>query len=180
MAEVERGTKNRIRSMSDAGVRWLVRLEGGCKLKAYLDGKGGKTGVPTIGVGQTTIIAGNGGERRVTLADSFPDVATAIASFRKRLKRDEVAVDAVTRDDITQAEFDAFCSARYNIGPRFDGADFVRLFNLRAPVRVVTDSLRANWHRAGETPHVLDDRRQCEADLMLYGCYRVQGERRAA
>jgi GH24 family phage-related lysozyme (muramidase) len=167
--------------MSAKGVLWLVGLECGKKgpqLRAYLDGKGGKTGVPTIGVGQTTLMA-QGGERRVTLADWFPDVDTAIASFRKRLKRDEAAVDAVTRDDITQAEFDAFCAARYNIGPNFDSAQFVRLFNLRAPLERVTDSLRANWHRSGETPHVLDERRQCEADLLLYGCYRVQGEKRS-
>lgn len=175
-----RTTGSRIKRMSDKGASWLVRLECGPKgpqLKAYLDGPRGKSGVPTVGVGQTTLIS-NFGERRVTLADSFPDVEAAIRSFRVRLRRDEVAVDAVTRDDITQEQFDAFVAARYNIGPRFDGADFVRLFNARAPIRVVTDSLRANWHRSGETPHALDERRQCEVDLLLYGCYRAQGERR--
>lgn len=170
MAEVERGIKNRIRSMSEEGVRWLVRLEGGVRIKAYLD----DAGIPTIGVGQTTIV-GPGGERRVTLADRFPDDLAAIASFRNRLKRDEVGIDACTRDDIDQATFDAFVSARYNIGPAFDRSTCIRRFNDRAPVAAVVEALRM-WRFSDGRP-LLDERRACEADLILKGIYRAQNER---
>lgn len=161
--------------MSDRGVRWLTALEGGVKLKAYLDSRG----IPTIGVGQTTIIA-KGGERRVELGDAFGDVGAAVESFRNRLKRDEVGVDAVTRDDIEQNAFDAFVSARFNIGPAFDRATFVALFNQRALIRVVADSLKANYHRAGEDAHALDSRRQAEADVLCLGVYHDQGGRMVA
>lgn len=165
--------------MSGKGISWLSGLEGGVRLHAYRDSRG----IPTVGVGQTTLIYNGGsglGERRVTMSDSFPDEAAAIRSFHRRLQGDEAGVDAVTRDDITQTEFDAFCSARYNIGRAFDGADFLRLFNEHAPIKVVTDSLRANWHRSGETPHVLDERRACESDLLRFGVYRLQGQARPA
>lgn len=166
---------DRIKRMSDKGREWLVGLEGGVRRKAYRDSRG----VWTIGVGQTTISVW-GKVRRVQQGDEFPDNSTALRAFYLRLAQDEAAVDAVTRDDITQAEFDAFCAARYNIGPAFDRATFLKLFNERAPIKLVADSLRANYHRAGDQPHALDERRACESDLLRLGVYRLQGQKLGA
>ena len=102
---------------------------------------------------QTTISVW-GKVRRVQQGDEFPDNSTALRAFYLRLAQDEAAVDAVTRDDITQAEFDAFCAARYNIGPAFDRATFLKLFNERARSKLVADSLRANYHRRGSASRI--------------------------
>lgn len=172
MAEVERRAGKRVREMSPEGVRWLTRLEGGAKIRAYLD----SAGIPTVGVGQTTLIVA-GIERRVTLADKFEDEAEAIRSFRVRLRRDEVGIDAATRDDIEQATFDAFVSARYNCGPRFDRSTAIARFNAREPILRVVEALRW-WNQVeGSVDRGLVERRACEADLILRGIYRAQGER---
>lgn len=170
MAEVDRKARKRIRTMSEQGVRWLVGLEGGVKLRAYLDAGG----IPTVGVGQTTLMC-PGGERRVTLADRFASDLTAVASFRLRLSRDEVAIDACTRDDIDQAAVDCFVSARYNIGPAFDRSTSIARYNARQPITLVIEALR--WWRFADGRPLLDERRSCEADVLQLGLYRLQGEK---
>lgn len=165
----------RIKSMSDKGRNWLVALEGGSKLKAYQD----HIGVWTIGPGLTTILA-PGGPRRVTKADRFESQLSAMGEFSKQLKRYEALVDAATRDDITQAEFDAFTSLAYNVEAAMKGSTLVKRFNSRAPLSVIVSELQ-RWNRAGgQISEGLIERRQCEADLLMYGCYRVQGQKVAA
>jgi len=160
----------RIKKMSDQGRKWLTTLEGGCKLKAYRD----SAGIPTIGVGQTYFIT-SGGRRRVEIGDIISTLAEGLAMFDRVLKDYEAGVDAATRDDITQSEFDAFSSFCYNVGIRgFTGSTAVRLFNERASILKVAESLKL-WNRAaGSVIQGLVNRRSYEADLLTGGFYRTQ------
>jgi len=162
---------NRITSMSEHGRRWLVALEGGIKLEAYRD----EGGIPTIGPGLTFLIIG-GLTRRVTMADIFATPAGAMEQFGRQLRRYEALVDANTRDDITQEEFDAFTSLAYNCEAALKGNTTVkRLFNRRAPMEQVVGALRAWRFVGGDVSPGLEERRACEADLLLKGVYRAQG-----
>jgi lysozyme len=76
-------------------------------LKAYLD----SGGVPTIGIG--TIRYPNG--QRVKLGDRI-NVAQAYEYFRWEMNGKTARVNAMTRDDINQNQFDALVSIAYNIG----------------------------------------------------------------
>lgn len=161
----------RIKRMSEKGRAWLVALEGGSKLKAYQD----HIGVWTIGPGLTTLF---NPPRRVTKADRFDSQLSAMTEFAQQLKRYEALVDAATRDDITQIEFDAFASLCWNVEGAMKGSTLVKRFNSRAPLSVVVAELQ-RWNRAGGSISPgLVERRQCEADLLLYGVYRVQGQSR--
>jgi lysozyme len=177
MADNLRTDGKRIRAMSDKGRAWLVALEGGSKLKAYRD----SIGIPTIGAGLTYIVGGKCGPRRVTMADRFADQHAAMGQFALQLKRYEAAVDAATRDDITQEHFDCFTSFCFNVGERaFSGSTLVKRFNAGAPLTVLVSELLRWNHAGGQVSPGLVNRRQCEADLLVYGCYRVQGGKVAA
>jgi len=172
MTDILRTDGKRIRSMSDKGRAWLCALEGGSRLKAYRD----SNGLPTIGPGLTLILA-HGGPRLVTMADRFDSQLAAMAQFEKQLVRYEVLVDAATRDDIDQATFDAFTSLAYNCEAAMMGSTLTKRFNAGAPVAVIVSELK-RWNRAGgQIREGLVERRECEADLLLYGIYRLQGQR---
>lgn len=174
MAEILRSAGPRIKAMSEQGRAWLARLEGGCRLKAYRD----SAGIPTIGVGMTYWLNGGGTRRRVEIGDTLPNQAAGLEMFAKALRDYEAAVDAATRDDITQEQFDCLTSFAFNCGVRgFTGSTAVRLFNQRAPLDRVASALRL-WNQAGgRIDQGLIERRECESDLLLYGCYRVQGSK---
>lgn len=167
----ERQDGARVRRMSDKGRAWLVSLEGGCKVKAYRD----SAGIPTIGVGMTYWLT-SGSRRRVEMGDHLQDQAEGLAMFAKAVRDYEATVDAATRDDITQAQFDAFASLCYNIGqPAFLRSSVVRYLNQRVEIEQVARALKL-WNQAGgRIDQGLIERRECEADLLLYGTYRVQG-----
>lgn len=158
--------------MSQRGRDWLVGLEGGCRLKAYYD----SGGIPTIGVGMT-YWPGTGGKRRVKTGECLDSKAQGLQLFARTLAPYEATVDAVTRDSITQHEYDAFVSLCYNIGQAaFKASSAVRLFNAGEPGSVVTDAL-SRWCRVdGRINEGLVERRACEADLYTLGRYRLQGE----
>lgn len=166
-----RTTGPRIKRMSDRGRSWLVALEGGCKLKAYRD----SAGIPTIGVGMTYWLT-SGSRRRVEIGDTLSNQASGLEMFTRALRDYEAAVDASTRDDISQETFDALVSLCYNIGAKaFAGSSAVRLLNQRAPIDRVAAAVRL-WNQAGgRIDQGLIERRECESDLLLYGCYRAQG-----
>lgn len=162
---------NRITSMSEHGQRWLVALEGGLKLEAYRD----SVGIPTIGPGLTFLIVA-GLPRRVTMADKFASPLDAMGQFKRQLRRYETIVDANTRDDITQEQFDAFTSLCYNCESALRGDTQVkRFFNEKAPIIMVVEALRKWKYAGGEILPGLEQRRACEADLLLSGVYRRQG-----
>lgn len=159
--------------MSDRGTRWLVAMEGGVKLKAYLD----SGGIPTIGPGLTYLIIG-GLPRRVTMEDRFDSEINAMGQFSRQLRRYESLVDANTRDTITQEQFDAFTSLCYNCEAALKGDTKVkRLFNSGAPILIVVEALRQWKFVDGEVNRGLINRRACEADLLLQGVYHDQSGR---
>ena len=159
--------------MSPDGRAWLVGLEGGVRLRAYRD----SAGIPTIGVGQTYFL--NGGRRkRVEMGDSFATKGAALESFDKVLAEFEAAVDAATRDDITQAEFDSFVAFAFNIGIQgFNRSTALRRFNDGAGAASIADAMRM-WNKAdGKISVGLMERRDCEAEAFLFAKYRFQGDR---
>lgn len=69
-------------------------------------------GVPTIGYGTTRYPSGV----KVSMKDKAITQAQALDYLRYDLKRFELAVDALIRDDINQNQFDALVSFTYNLG----------------------------------------------------------------
>lgn len=172
MTEILRTDGQRIRRMSVQGRTWLVGLEGGCKLRAYKDGGG----VWTIGVGMTRWPTG----ARVKSGDELPNIATGMEAFERGLKRYEVFVDDHIRDNVSQIEMDALTALAYNnesaVQPKT--STMARLFNAGEPLAKVLKQW-ARWiHVNGKVDKGLVERRACEADLLLYGVYRTQGQKR--
>jgi lysozyme len=102
----------RITRMSEKGRDWMAAWEGGYRLKAYLC----PAGVWTISAGVTRY----GGNRagRVQKKDTLASIDEAKALFQRTLKQYEDGVDALTRDDVVQHEFDALVSFVWNLGVR--------------------------------------------------------------
>lgn len=162
----------RITQVSPRGCRWTAMLEGGHHLKAYKD----TNGTWTISAGVTYYSPG----KRVKKGDTLTDLAASEALFRLRLAEFEGAVDAYTRDDINQYEFDAFTDAAYNIGiEAFRSSTFLKRFNRRDSIDSICDAL--SWFKY-ETidgkPRVnqgLIERRLCEIYLLRNSLFRIQG-----
>lgn len=167
----------RVTSVSVPGQTWLAILEGGHRLRAYRDqGK-----VWTIGAG---IVAYPFSKIRVKKGDVLESVEVAQTLFRAKLHEYEVEVDARTRDDITQTEFDALTSFCYNIGvSEFRTCTALKRFNDRSvsPQKVAE---AMGWYRNITVEGVLQvdpglvERRKCEAYLLMFGLYRTQGEKK--
>lgn len=169
----------RIKSSSADGRAWLVRLEGGVKLKAYRVNQKDRW---TIGPGLTKILI-YGQYRRVEQTDRFNTEADALGQFYQQLQRYEAEVDGAVRDDLTQTEFDSFtafcwnCEAAFNPLPDGRMPRWNRLFNQRAPMNRVCDAIK-EWNKQGnEILPGLIERRACEVDLLLKGVYRTQGQK---
>jgi len=97
----------RITKISTNGLTVLKHLEG-FRAKPYLDG----AGVATIGYGSTYYEDG----KRVRLTDKPISEYEASCLMEDVLVHFERSVDAFTRDDITQNEFDALVCFAYNCG----------------------------------------------------------------
>lgn len=97
----------RITKISTNGLTVLKHLEG-FRAKPYLDG----AGVATIGYGSTYYKDG----KRVHLADAPIGEYEASCLLDDLLVHFERSVDAYTRDDITQNQFDALVCFAYNCG----------------------------------------------------------------
>ena len=111
------------------------------------------------------------------MGDTLPNLSAGMDMFKKALLDYEATVDAATRDDITQEQFDAFCSLAWNCESAMYGSTLIKRFNARAPTTVVVYELQ-RWNRAGGMIDPgLVERRQCESDLLLYGVYRTQGQK---
>jgi lysozyme len=93
--------------MDNKGIEFLVNEEG-LVLHPYLD----DGGVPTIGVGCTYYENGS----RVKMTDPAISRERAIELYRHILKNYETTVWSVTRDDISQNQFNALTSICFNIG----------------------------------------------------------------
>jgi len=156
--------------MSRRGRLWLVELEGGHRLAAYRD----IAGVWTIGAGLTRYSSGV----RVKEGDHFASVGQAQRAFDDYLLRFELDVDAMTRDDLLQHEFDALVSFCWNLGPdNLRRSTLLRRVNEKAPAPAIADQFAA-WHFAdGHSVPGLITRRLREIEVYEGGEYRDQGGR---
>lgn len=110
-----------IKSMDQKGIDFLIKEEG-LVFHPYLD----VVGVCTIGAGNTYYEDGT----KVKMTDPPITKERAINLFKTILKHYETAVWSVTRDDITQNQFNALCSLAYNIGVGgFKGSTVVKRVN---------------------------------------------------
>jgi lysozyme len=131
-------------SVSPEGLDWIAALEGGYRLEAYLC----PAGVWTISAGVTRYLAGH----RVKQRDRLIDEAEAKKLFAGALRHYERGVDALTRDDLAQHEFDALVSFAYNVGVEvLARSTLVRRVNARAAVAEIRRQL-LRWRYADVDP----------------------------
>lgn len=144
-----------IRKISQKGINFLIKEEG-IVLKPYLCGGN----VPTIGIGCSFYSDG----RRVKMTDPAITKDQAVRIFKEVLAHYESKVARVTRDDITQNQFDALVSLCYNIGTTaFDGSTVLRLVNKNPNDPEIRKAFEA-WKNAGGKP-ILLARRQREYSM---------------
>ena len=142
-----------IKSMDKVGVDFLCNEEG-LRLSPYLD----SVGIPTTGIGMT-YYPDTG--KKVTLKDKPLTRDQAIELFKKMIIPYETAVWSVTRDDITQNQFNALCSLCYNIGVGgFKGSTVVKRVNKNPNDIKIADAFKM-WRK----PAVLLARRKKEVAL---------------
>jgi lysozyme len=93
--------------ISNSGIELIKRWEG-FRSDPYVC----PAGVVTIGYGNTYYENG----AKIRMSDPPISTSRAEALLRNTVKHYEAGVDSMTRDDITQAQFDALVSFAYNVG----------------------------------------------------------------
>ena len=145
-------------NISDKGKSFLVKLEGGHILEAYLD----QNGIPTIGVGMTFYPSNN---QKVKLGDKITLVESTIA-FDMMLRHFVIALDSLTNDTINQNQFDALTSFIYNIGIQAYKDSRIREWINQQPNQERIEREFFRWKRTGG---IISDgliwRRHVEANL---------------
>ena len=140
-----------IKHLDNAGLDFLINEEG-LKLKPYLD----SVGIPTIGVGCTYYEDGT----RVKLSDPPITRERAIELYKNVLKSYETTVWSVTRDDISQQQFNALTSLCFNIGVNgFKGSTVLKLVNKNPTDPAIAKAFEM-WKNAGGKPVLLGRRRR--------------------
>lgn len=146
-----------IKTMSPEGIEFLGREEG-LRLRPYHD----SVGIATIGFGNTYYEDGT----RVKITDPAITKERAVKLFKTVLVHYEKAVWSLTRDDITQNQFDALVSITYNIGvTAFKGSTLLKRVNTYMSDALIRDAFLL-WRNAGGKP-ILLERRKREAELYL-------------
>ncbi|MFN4249271.1 MAG: lysozyme [Flavipsychrobacter sp.] len=160
---------DRITRTSDLGKELIVHFEG-IKMVAYQC----SAGVWTIGVGTTRYPDGS----KVKQGDRLKTRADAMKLLDIDLKAAEKAVDDLTRDDITQSQFDALVSFVYNLGePALRGSTLLAYVNGNAEKEAIRkeflkwDNVRKNGKLVEEPG--LTRRRKSEAWLYLTGEFKT-------
>lgn len=144
-----------ITKVSPAGIEFLIKEEG-LRLRPYLD----SASIPTISIGCTYYPSG----KKVTMQDPTLTKEQAISMFKTVLTHYEQAVYSVTRDDITQSQFNALVSLAYNIGvASFKGSSLLKLVNANPSDPAISAAFE-RWQFANKKP-VLLARRQREHAL---------------
>lgn len=119
-------------------------------------------GVWTIGYG--TIMYPNG--KRVKKTDpaiSEPEAEKIMLYFIMKFAK---GVDAATRDDITQNQFDALCSFAYNVGiDQFRRSTLLRIANLDPNNKEIRRQFMRWVYDDGKLVAGLRNRRKYEADM---------------
>jgi lysozyme len=142
-----------IKTLDKAGISFLMNEEG-LRLKPYLD----SVGIPTIGIGMT-YYPDTG--KKVTMKDKPLTKDQVLAYFMKIVKPYETAVWSVTRDDISQNQFNAMASLCYNIGVNaFKNSTVVKRVNANPNDIKIADAFLM-WKK----PAVLLQRRKREIAL---------------
>ena len=158
---------NRVTTISADGLALLEHFEG-CELKAYKC----PAGVWTIGYGTTRYPDG----RKVQPGDKLASRMDAWKLKAADLRNIEKQVDDLTRDDISQHQFDALVSFVYNLGDgALRGSTLLKLVNDPATdsERITTeflkwDNLHINGKFVKDYPG-LNRRRRSEANLYNTG-----------
>jgi lysozyme len=135
----------------------LIKLFEGLKLKSYLC----PAGVPTIGYGTTLYPNG----KRVRLNESI-SVEEANDYLLIEVNKFAKSVDALTRDDLTQYQFDALTSFAYNLGANnLKNSTLLKKVNLNPnDPSIHTEFLK--WVKGGgRVLKGLVNRRKAEANL---------------
>lgn len=130
--------------MDQEGIDFLIQEEG-LRLKPYRDSKG----IPTISVGCTYYPNG----KKVTMDDPPLTKEQAIALFKTILKHYETAVWSVTRDDISQRQFNSLTSICFNIGVNaFKGSTLLKRVNANPNDKTGISSAFEMWKNPGLLP----------------------------
>lgn len=146
----------KITTISDAGIECIILSEG-LRLKAYLD----TGGVWTIGIGTTKYPDG----RKVKAGDTCTK-KQAYEYFRHDVAGACKDVDDLTRDDLTQHQFDALVSLVYNIGRTYYRGSTVRKLVNQNPATSAIRGAFSMWNKDnGKVVAGLVKRREREADL---------------
>jgi len=147
----------RITKISTNGLTVLKHLEG-FRAKPYLDG----AGIATIGYGSTYYKDG----KRVHLADAPIGEYEASCLLDDLLVHFERSVDAYTRDDITQNQFDSLVLFSYNVGANaFKNSTLLKCVNeYKSDDEIKTQFMR--WTKVNGVVNVgLRNRRIAEINL---------------
>lgn len=143
---------------SETGINLIKRFEG-FSASPYIC----PAGVPTIGYGFTYYPNG----KRVTMQDSPISEEWAEEVLRRLLQEYELATDSLTRDDLTQNQFDALVSFCYNVGvTNFRHSTLLKLVNTNPTEPNIAKQFR-RWNKSnGRVIKGLVKRR--EAEIALY------------
>ena len=147
----------KIVNISHKGVALIKKWEG-FREQAYIC----PAGVPTIGYGSTRYEDG----RKVQMKDQPISEVRAEMLLYNTLKQFEREVDAMTRDDINQNQFDALVSFAYNLGGHaLKSSTLLKLINLN-PTNPDIRLQFGRWvYGDGKRLPGLVSRRKDEADL---------------
>lgn len=135
----------------------LIKKFEGCKLEAYKC----PAGIPTIGFGSTLYENGE----RIKLGDKI-DLKRAEQLLANTLGTYELFVDANTRDDISQGQFDALVDFAYNCGNgNLKSSTLLKKVNLNPNDKTIKDEFM-KWTRANnKVMNGLINRRKAEVEV---------------
>lgn len=123
-------------NISNKGIEFLIKEEGGIKLKAYKC----QAGVLTIGVGHT----GKDVKEEMEITKE-----KAIELLKSDLRRFEEAVNKSIKITLKQHEFDALVSLAFNIGcAAFSNSTVVKKINMGAKMCEVEEAWKM-WRKGG-------------------------------
>lgn len=147
----------KITKVDQKGIDFIVKEEGGCKLKPYRDYKG----IPTIAVG--CIYYENG--RRVMMTDVPITKERGMNLFKTRLAEFEANIVRMVKTPINQNQFNALADLSFNIGmTAFNHSTVRKLVNID-PFHLDIGKAFLMWRFAGVEPVLLGRRKR---DINLY------------
>lgn len=122
-------------------------------------------GVPTIGYGTTYYPSG----KRVTMSDSSITEQEATMLLLTNLEFYERGVDSLTRDDLSQNQFDALVCFTYNVGVEgFRRSTLLKIINKNPNHPKIATEFRRWRFDNGEEVRGLLNRRNDEVRLYFY------------